>query len=251
MPTDPFVITVILIGAGLGGLASGLAGFAFAATTLGLYAHVLPPELLSPVVVAASLSVQLMAIPMLWKVLDWKTALPFLIAGVLGVPVGVMLLAQLSPDDFRLMAGAILLIYSVSVLTSGRMPTITTNNRFADGAVGFAGGVLGGFAGLSGVLPTIWCSLRRWPKDRQRSVFQLFNTAMHITTLASYGVAGRLTADVGWTLLLALPAIALGGWAGIRLYKRVNDKAFARVLLILLGLSGLTLVAPHVARLFG
>ena len=31
-----------------------------------------------------------------------------------------------------------------------------------------AGGVLGGFAGLSGVLPTIWSGLRAWPKARQR-----------------------------------------------------------------------------------
>lgn len=250
MPTDPLVITVIIFGAALGGMASGLAGFAFAATTLGLYAHVLPPELLSPVVVAASLSVQLMAIPMLWRVLDWRTAAPFVIAGVLGVPVGVVLLSNLSPDSFRLLAGVVLLIYAGSVLASGRMPAIRTENKAADGLVGFAGGILGGFAGLSGVLPTIWCSLRRWPKDRQRSVFQLFNTAMHVVTLCGYGISGRLTPAVGWTLLMALPAIAFGGWMGIKLYKRVDDKAFARVLLILLGLSGLTLVAPHAFALF-
>src|SRR3546814_5128610 len=77
------------------------------------------------------------------------------------------------------------------------LPILRFDSRVADAAVGFGGGVLGGFAGLSGILPTIWCSLRRWPKDRQRSVFQLFNSAMHIVTLSVYATQGRLTAEVG------------------------------------------------------
>lgn len=251
MPTDPLVIAVVLFGAALGGVASGLAGFAFAATTLGLYAHVLSPEILSPVVVAASLSVQLMAIPFLWKVLDWRAAAPFLAAGLLGVPIGVAVLSLLSPDSFRLLAGIILLVYAVSVLVSGHLPAVRFGGRSIDAAVGFVSGILGGFAGLSGILPTIWCSLRRWPKDKQRSVFQLFNTTMHTATLIGYGVSGRLTAEVGWIVLLALPAVAFGGWLGLRLYRRVDDKLFARILLVLLGLSGLTMVAPHIARWIG
>jgi len=251
VPTDPFVIIVVLFGAALGGCASGLAGFAFSATTLGIYAHVLAPSALSPVVVAASLTVQLMVMPALWHRLDWKTATPFLIGGLLGVPFGVALLEVLTPGTFRLIAGIVLVIYAVSVMTAKTLPAINIESRTADGGIGFCGGVLGGFAGLSGMVPTIWCSLRRWPKDRQRSVFQLFNTAMHIITLTGYGLTGRLTLEVGAILLLAVPALALGGWAGFKLYNRVDDKAFSRVLLGLLGLSGITLVAPHLLALLG
>ena len=42
-----------------------------------------------------------------------------------------------------------------------------------------AGGVLGGFAGLSGVLPTIWSGLRAWPKARQRGTYQPYVLTMH------------------------------------------------------------------------
>ena len=75
-------------------------------------------------------------------------------------------------------------------------------------------------------------------------MFQLFNSAMHIVTLSVYATQGRLTAEVGWLLLAALPAIGLGAWLGFSLYHRIDDKAFARVLLVFLGLSGLTLLAP-------
>lgn len=244
MPADPLVLLVVAAGALLGSTASGLAGFAFAATTLGLYAHFLPHTVVSPLIVAASLTVQLIVMPMIWRRLDWRAALPFLLGGVCGVPFGAALLAVLSADTFRHLAGALLILYSGSVLLTGRLPALRIDSRAADGTVGFAGGVLGGFAGLSGVLPTIWCSLRRWPKDRQRSVFQLFNTAMHVVTLAAYGWQGRLTAEVGGLFLAALPGLGLGAWLGFSLYRRIDDRAFARVLLILLGVSGVGLLAP-------
>lgn len=244
MPAEPLVIMVVVAGALVGAIASGLAGFAFAAATLGLYAHFLPGGVVSPLVVAASLAVQMIVLPMIWRRLDWRAALPFLAGGVCGVPFGAALLSVLSPDTFRHVAGALLLLYAITVLVARRLPALQVDSRLADAAVGFGGGVLGGFAGLSGILPTIWCSLRRWPKDRQRSVFQLFNSAMHVVTLSVYAVQGRLTAEVGGLLVAALPAIGLGAWIGFSLYRRIDDRAFARVLLVLLGLSGLTLLAP-------
>ena len=48
-----------------------------------------------------------------------------------------------------------------------------------------AGGVLGGFAGLSGVLPTIWSGLRAWPKARQRGTYQPYVLTMHGLALVS------------------------------------------------------------------
>lgn len=241
----PLLIATVAGGALLGGIASGLAGFAFAATTLGIYTHVVPPELISPLIVAASLSVQLQIMPKLWRRLDWRTALPFVAGGVIGVPAGVWLLTQLSPDAFRLFAGIVLIVYASVTLAARSLPTVRMENRTVDAGIGWIGGVLGGFAGLSGVVPTIWCSMRRWPKDRQRSVFQLFNTAMHVATLAGYASAGRLTAEVGVLVLIALPAALIGGAIGFRVYNRIDDKAFARVLLVLLGVSGITMVAPH------
>lgn len=244
----PLLIATVAGGALLGGLASGLAGFAFAATTLGIYTHVVPPALISPLIVAASLAVQLQIMPMMWRTLDWRTATPFVIGGVIGVPVGVWLLSQMSPDTFRLFAGIVLIVYASTTLIARGLPTVRIENRGIDAGIGWAGGVLGGFAGLSGVVPTIWCSMRGWPKDRQRSVFQLFNTAMHVATLTGYATAGRLTVDVGQLLLVALPAAWIGGWIGFRVYRRIDDRAFARVLLILLGLSGVAMVVPHLLR---
>src|ERR1700760_871934 len=48
---------------------------------------------------------------------------------------------------------------------------VAAGGRGADAAAGFLNGVLGGLTGLAGILVTIWCNLRGWPKDVQRTIF--------------------------------------------------------------------------------
>lgn len=153
MPAEPLVLLVVVAGALVGAVASGLAGFAFAAATLGLYAHFLAPGVVSPLGVAASLAVQMIVLPMIWRRLDWRAALPFLVGGVCGVPFGATVLSVLSADTFRHLAGALLLLYALSVLVTRRLPALQIDSRLADAAVGFGGGVLGGFAGRARLSP--------------------------------------------------------------------------------------------------
>ena len=75
---------------------------------------------------------------------------------------------------------------------------VAWGGRAADGVVGFGGGVLGGAAGLSGPLPTIWCGLRGWNRSRQRAVYQPFNLAVLSWALIAYWAQGVLTAEVGY-----------------------------------------------------
>jgi len=70
---------------------------------------------------------------------------------------------------------ALLLGFSTFSLICGAGLKIDWGGRIADGIVGLAGGVLGGLAGLSGPLPTMWAAIRGWGKDERRSLFQTFN----------------------------------------------------------------------------
>jgi uncharacterized protein len=97
-------------------------------------------------------------------------------------------------------------------------------------------------------VPTLRCTLRRWDKDVQRSVFQSFNLAMHVITLASYAGTGVLTAEVGAVFALMLPAIVLPTWLGAKLYHRISEAAFRRLVLVLLLVSGCVLVGLSAFR---
>lgn len=66
--------------------------------------------------------------------------------------------------------------------------------------------------------------------------------AANVVTL---GIAGAITADVMRLYLLGLPAMLAGLWAGFKLYGKLDDVAFRKVILVLLLLGGLGLILPR------
>ena len=125
----------------------------------------------------------------------------------------------------------------------GRSPLIVSwGGRYADGVVGLGGGILGGLAGLSGPLPTIWASMRGWGKDEKRSVFQTFNLSILLFAAASQAFGGIITVEVGRLTMVALPGTLLGAWMGRKTYDKLGDDRFNQIVLVLLLLSGISII---------
>ena len=235
-------VLVILGGAFAGGFVTGLAGFGTGLVALGIWLHVVAPAPAATLVVICSVVAQVQTIPTIWHAIDRARVGPMLLAGLVGVPVGTRLLTHLDPEAFRLATGVLLLAFSGFMLLGRARPQMVWGGRAADGVVGFAGGILGGLAGLSGPLPTVWATLRGWSKDERRGVFQAFNLAVLSAAFVSHAVSGMLTAELGHLALVALPGTLIGAWLGAHAYRRLSDRRFHEVVLALLGISGLTLV---------
>ena len=114
--------------------------------------------------------------------------------------------------------------------------------RVADAGIGFAGGILGGLAGLSGPLPILWATVRGWGKDERRGVFQTFIWTVLSAALCLQAATGFIKMEVLWLALIVLPATLFGAWVGARTYRILSDRNFRDVVLALLFLSGLGLV---------
>ncbi len=241
----PDLALIVTAGAGLAGFVTGLAGFGTGLVALGVWLHVLDPVLAAPLVVICAVVGQLQSLWGLRRRLAWSRLWPFLAGGLPGVPLGVLLLGLLDPAVFRGLVGVFLLTYAGSMLLLRSLPVLRFGGRPADAAVGLGGGVLGGFAGLSGPLPTIWCSLKGWSKDEQRSVFQGFNLSVLSLALASQALGGVVTREVLLLGLVCLPATSLGAWLAQRTYGRIDDRQFRRLVLWLLLASGATLTVSN------
>ena len=233
---------LLLFGALAGGFVSGLAGFGTALMALGIWLYVLPPSLAVPLVLICSVSSQISTLPAMWRVLDFKLALPFVIGGLAGMPLGAMLVARADPQIFKLSVGVMLLVFPTALYFSRAPMKMKFGGRVADAAVGFAGGILGGLAGLSGPLPTLWASVRGWSKDQRRGVFQIFNGAVLGAALCLQVASGYVKPEVFWLALLALPSTLIGARIGVRTYQALSDRNFYDVVLGLLFLSGIGLV---------
>jgi len=237
---------LLVLGALAGAFVNGLTGFGTGLTALVFWLHAVPPIVVGPLVCACSVVAQLQSLPSIWHAIDLRRLAPFVFGGCLGVPIGTWLLPKIPVGTIKLGLGILLIVYC-SIMLLGRMRTVlSTQSRILDGAVGLGGGILGGIAGLSGVLPIIWASLRGWSKDERRAVFQGFNLSILALALVSYAIGGLLDAQFGRALLIALPATIIGSFVGQWLYRRLSDNTFARIVLIALLLAGVSLVWSNV-----
>ena len=237
----PFAYALLLFGALAGGFISGLAGFGTALMALGIWLYILPPSIAVPLVLICSVVAQSSTLPSMWKSFDLTIVWPFLIGGLLGVPVGTMLVAHADPNVFKLSVGIFLLIFPLALYFSPEM-SFSSGGKPADAAIGFAGGIMGGLAGLSGPLPILWASIRGWGKDERRGIFQTFNWTVLLVALCLQAAGGLVGRQVIYFALLTLPATILGSWLGARLYQALSDRNFRDVVLGLLFLSGAGLV---------
>ncbi len=209
-----------------------------------VWLHVLTPLQTTTLIVAFGLIVQGYSVWKLRRGLKLKRLMPFLIGGALGPPVGVALLRWMPAMYLKVAVGVLLILFSLYSLARPQLARVTAGGRLADGGVGVLSGILGGTTGFGGILPTIWRTLRGWPKDEQRAVFQPTGVAIFFGTALCLGGTGSLTPDTMKLFLIGLPALLAGSWLGLRLYGKLDEAAFRKIVLVLLLASGLALVVP-------
>ena len=240
---SPESLGLFLIAAFVGGVTTGLAGFAMGLVVSGVWLHILTPAQVATLIVGYGLLTQGYAIWKLRHALDWRALAPYFIGGAFGVPLGTMLLTWIDPAWLRTGVGVLLIVYSIWSLARPVFRPINAG-KAADAVIGFVNGWLGGLTGLTGITVAIWCQLRGSPKDAQRAVFQPVTLAAAVFSLVTLGLAGAITAPTVRLYLLGLVPVFAGLWSGLRLYGRLDDAAFRKVILLLLLASGIVLIVP-------
>ncbi len=234
-------LLVTILSIFVGSLAAGLAGFAFSAISGAMLFHWLAPIEAVPLLLACSITTQMLSIVTLWRTMRWRQCLPYLVGGFAGIPVGAMLLAGVSPHAFALCFGAFLICYSGYMLLRPCF-VIQAGGRFAEVAAGFAGGITGGATAFPGAIPTIWCNARGLSKNEQRGIVQPFILLMQIATLIYFSKLGIFATATWKTFFWCVPAVIVGTSLGLQLFNRIDDGKFRRVVLQFLLISGAILV---------
>jgi uncharacterized membrane protein YfcA len=236
-----FNLALFLIATFAAALVAGLAGFAFGIVAAGIWLHVITPVETASLIVGFGLIVQGLAVWKLRNALDWRKLWAFVAGGALGVPLGVAILGWTNPAHVRAGIGAVLVLYALYGLARPKMQPVA-GGPLRDAGVGFLNGILGGITGFAGIVVTIWCGLRGWPKDVQRAVFQPVGVATFIMCAAWLGGTGAISAHTVELFLLGLPFLLAGTWLGLKLYGRLDEDGFRKTVLALLLVSGVALL---------
>ncbi|MCP3370104.1 sulfite exporter TauE/SafE family protein [Bradyrhizobium cajani] len=235
-------LPLFLIATLAGAFVAGLSGFAFGLVAASLWLYVLTPLQSASLIVGFGLLVQGYSVWKLRAALDWRRLLPFVTGAVLGVPIGVWFLTSTDPRSTRLAVGVVLIVYSLYAFFRPQFKLASAVPPAADAAVGFANGLLGGLTGLAGIIVTVWCNLRGLPKDVQRATFQPVAVVVFAMAALWLGVKGSLTLDTARLFALGLPFLLAGTWLGLKLFGRIDEATFRKIVLALLFASGVALL---------
>lgn len=240
---------LIVAGAAAGGLINGLAGFGTALFALGFFLAVLPPVEAVAMVVVLSAVTGLQGVWLVRRSIgdNPRRLARFLLPALPGIPIGVLALTLIDARTLKLVISGFLILYGGYFSLRRALPRFERPTPLIDMTVGFLGGLLGGAASLSGALPTMWCSMRPWPKAETRAVLQPYNVAVLGITAGLLALRGAYSAEVLLALALALPAALISAQVGISLFKRLPDDAFRRLLIAMCFVSGAVLLARELA----
>ena len=225
----------LLLGGLAGGFINGFAGTGTALFAMGFFLAALPPQ--SAVAITTLIAV-LSGLQGIWLI---RRTLPtirprvlrFILPGLAGLPIGLMLLTRVDATQLRLLVAALLIAYGLYFGLRANLPRFERRTPLADASIGFLGGLMGGLAGLSGALPTIWVSMRPWPKEETRALLQSFNIVMLSTIVVALFLRGAYAPPTLTAFAIAFPAGLVAAQIGILAFKRLTDTQFRRLLILL------------------
>src|SRR3978361_1504953 len=110
---DGISLCLFLAAAFMGGVASGLAGFAMGFVVSGVWLHLLTPIQPTSLVVGYGLLTQGYGVWKLRNALAWGRVAPFIFGAIVGVPVGTLLLTYLNATYLRTGVGVLLIAYGL------------------------------------------------------------------------------------------------------------------------------------------
>ena len=242
---------------GISGLMSGLSGFGFSAIgALSLW--FMPPTLGVPLLMSLSTANQLMSLGQLKADLrpwgEWwpDGPTPYLLGGLLGVPIGLAILHALPTATLMLVFGGVLVIYAAySMLKPASLHVSMKGTPLTSGLVGMAGGLVGGFTAFPGAAVVVWSGLRQLPKRESRSIVQPYILGLQLIslTLLAFQHPETFSRTFWIILLITVPVVLPGTLLGVNLYRSLSDVNFRRVTFLLLGTSGLGLLLKGVSAL--
>ena len=222
-------------------------GFGIGMTTIPVLLFVFDPQTVIVVVNSVSLALFVLIVAQNRTELPVRRVAPWALAGLAGVPVGVLVLKDSDSGLLKIAITTVTIALTLVVAFNvrARLPSGT----LAGLVVGFIVSVTLNALGIGGPIMALYALSQKWSRNAVRGSLSLYFLFVETAGVIGYGFAGLLTTErVILILIVAIPVI-LGFWLATWLVRRMNDVVFRRVTVVaIIGMSGLVL-AREIAAL--
>lgn len=236
--TGPEVLIVLILVSA--GFIRGAFGFGDALVAMPLLAFFLPLQSATPLMAIAALLIAIVILATEWQEVEFRAASILIIAGMIGVPIGIWLIGTVDPRVVKSCLGCLLVGFSTWSLWKPRLLTLD-NDRWAP-AFGVVAGVLGGAYNTAGPPLVIYAALRRWPPQKFRAMMQAYCIVGSIWIITMHTGYGNVTRQTLFLSAVAAPFIVVSTVVGQRLTAKLATQRFVKMVFIVLLILGATLI---------
>lgn len=221
----------------------GVSGFGSATIAIPLLAHVIPLKLAVPLLLLLDFIATTATLRIERNLVDRTEVRRLIPYAIVGVVVGATLLIRLSSLYLLTGLGVLVIFFGVRTLLNpaGDKPV----SPYWAIPAGLTGGIFGGMFGSGAATPyVIYLTHRLRDKRRVRATFSgfaVFDYGFRIIAFLATGLLLQL--PLGLLLVIVVPAMAIGQYAGNLIHHRISNEQALRVIGVLLILSGLSLLA--------
>ena len=220
-------------------------GFGQALIAMPLLAMVVEIKTATPLVAFILMTIATVILLKHWRVVDLSAVWRLVLSSCFGIPVGIILLKGVPEGLMKLFLGILVILFSIYNLANRHLKRIDIKGLSGGSGIvylfGFLAGVLGAAYNTSGVVITIYATLRNWSPDRFRSTLQGYFVFTGVLILASHGLAGFWTPDLFRLYVTSLPLVFVGIFLGGKLNRFIPQGQFDGYVNIGLLIMGLLL----------
>lgn len=232
----------------LGFFVKAVSGFGPAIVVVAFGSLLLPPHVVVPLSALLDMTAGGILFCMDPAMEERRYWIPLAAAIVAGSVLGSLFLAVVPPEIFRIVLAVAIVVLGFWFLfmrTRGEegslSPVIPARATGPDLAFCAAGGLLGGFLGISGP-PILWHFGRKLAKFPLRRLLIPVFFAAAIARVATYTGTDLIGARVLTAYAASVPGLLLGIVVGNRFFFRISEKVFSRIVGTVLVVTGIRLL---------
>ena len=224
-------------------------GFGIGIATSPLLLLVVEPQTVVVVVNTVSLAVFALIIAQTRRHLRVRELLPVIAGGVLGAPIGVLVLSTLSGSALRIGITALVVLFTASLRFGGLM--VLARKRSIGPLVGLSvGALLAGF-GIGGPLVAVYLLAREMPSQTVRGQLSLFFLIVESVAVVGYAVSGLFTTERLALIAIVIAPVLLGYVLGAALVGRMSETRFRQSVVGVILATSFVVLAREALRLQG
>jgi len=222
----------------------GAAGFGSGVVATPLMAFVLPLSTVAPLVTFLGAFVSVRQAIRDWNLIAWKHILAFVPGILIGVPLGIWVFREASPQVVLKALGAYVVTYALYSLFGAKLGLgHWTMPRWAALPIGTLGAIVATlFGGMAGPVYVTWLDGLKLDKRVFRVTTSTTLFVLSVVRSIAYLVGGVFALGDFVLVAAAVVPVALGTIAGDRLHDRLDPATFRRLVGGVLIFSGAALL---------